>query len=129
MCQLLILHWRPPWNILGQCVVRGMNIQSGPNIYESSRVRLRVARLRPLVGPIETFDFRAVASHRKLGARRNGSGGPQVIRLGVLLPLWATTISISISISKKIYICSLLCNILVQATKLDGNPCVTGSWN
>ena len=69
-----------------------MNIQSGPNIYESSRVRLRVARLRALVGPIETFDFRAVASHRKLGARRNGSGGPQVIRLGVLLPLWATTL-------------------------------------
>ena len=69
MCQLLILHWCPPWNILGQCVVRGMNIQSGPNIYESSSVRLRVARLRALAGPIETFDFRAVASHRKLGAR------------------------------------------------------------
>ena len=46
-----------------------MHIQSGPNIYESSSVRLRVARLRALAGPIETFDFRAVASHRKLGAR------------------------------------------------------------
>ena len=74
-----------------------MNIQSGPNIYESSRVRLRVARLRALVGPNEIFVLwpaieNLVLVDGQLRVWRKGSGGPQVIRLGVLLPLWATTL-------------------------------------